>query len=112
MHHAVRMMAGRTPVVAVGVTFSPVPGSYSADDGGMSEVVSYTITASQAVVWTWSRTGSTASANVESGSSAASITFTMLVGSTDRLATFTVNAEGQTWTISLYNTGVGGGGGL
>lgn len=94
---------------ATGVTFTPVAGTYSANDGGASTPVTYTITASAAVVWTWSLSGN-GSANVVSGNSATSITLSQSVGSSNRSGTFTVNANGQTWIITLSTTGDGGGG--
>jgi len=92
-----------------GVTFNPVGGTYNQSDGGLSQAQSFTITATAAVVWTWSKTGSAATCNVVSGNSATSITFTVGVGTSDRSATFTVSAGGKNWTITISTTGDGGG---
>lgn len=91
------------------VTFNPVAGNYYVDDGGISQTVNFAISASQAVVWTWTRTG-TGTCNVVSGNSAVTITFTQTAGLNDRTGTFTVSANGQTWTVTLSTTGGGGGG--
>lgn len=91
---------------AAPITFTPGPGSYSADDGGLGTSVSFTISASSAVTWTWSRTsGSGGSASIASGTSATGITFTLNSGPSNRAVTFTVNADGKTWIISLSTTG-------
>lgn len=87
-------------------TFNPVAGSYSAVDAG-----NYTITASSAVVWTWTVTGSTAGtgATVASGGTASSISLypPNNAGTTNKTATYTVSAAGKTWTIASTTSGSG-----
>lgn len=93
-------------------TFNPVGGTYNQSDGGLMTTQSFTITCTVGgpVVWTWSKTGSAGgTANVVSGNSANSITFTQNVGTGDRSSVFTVSAGGSTWTITLSTTGTGGG---
>lgn len=90
------------------VTFSPVPGSYSAtgDFGGTV----WSVTASQAVTWTWSKTGSVVTANVASGASATGITFSQNQGTFDKTSTVTLDASGAgtgSWTITMTNVGSG-----
>ena len=93
------------------ITFTPTPGSYVESDGGLGTSVSLTVSASASVVWTWTRTGDVASSSVPTGGTASSITFTLGADSSDRFTTFTVNADGKSWSISLSTTGSGGGGG-
>lgn len=74
---------------------------------------STTITASRAVTWTYTRTsGSFGSANVTSGSSASSITFSITGNNTFNIRTsvWSVSAnDGSTtkyWTVTVENTGI------
>jgi hypothetical protein len=95
------------------VTFSPVSGSYSADDGGTASSVSFNITTSPSttVTWTWSSSGSTVMSGVTSGGSATGISFTLLNGVADKSSTIICSASGAasgSWTIDLFSTGNGG----
>lgn len=92
------------------ITFSPVAGSYTSSGPSPR---TYTITASAAVVWTWTKTstGPGGTANVTSGSSATSITFTVnaAVGSIVT-HTFSVDAGGKHWDLTITADNSGGGG--
>lgn len=69
-------------------TFSPLAGSYTDGDDGTN---TFTITCSAPAVWTWTRTGSSlGTANVASGGTASSITFSISTTTVDRTSTFTV----------------------
>lgn len=95
-----------------GLTYSPNPGSYSDDEVGTA---TYTVYASAAVVWTWSRTAGTAGAVTDqngaaftSGGTANSLTFT-ISGTTTvaRSSTFSVQSGGNTWTITVTGEATG-----
>lgn len=81
-------------------TFNPAPGTYTRDDGG-SGSVSFQITASQSVAWSWSTTGNVPNSNVTNGGSAASITFTLVGGAKDKSCTITLTVGTNHWTINL-----------
>jgi hypothetical protein len=92
-----------------GVTFNPVPGTYN---NGLD---TFSVTASSAVVWTWTKTGSTgrnSTVPTTSGTSATSFSTTQ----TDTLAgastvcTIALSANGSTWNITVTSPGGGGGG--
>lgn len=98
-----------TNTASTGATYTPAPGTYSASDTGS---VSYTIGASASVPWTWSFSGNNVTADVVSGDSATSITFTLNATlSADHAATVTVNSGGNSWTLNLTAWASGGGGG-
>lgn len=86
--------------------FQPMGGAYSDDEIGTA---SYTITASSPVVWTWTKTsGIAGTANVASGSSASSITFSVSgTPSATKSQTFNVSAGGQSWTITVTGEATG-----
>jgi hypothetical protein len=97
---------------AAAVTFSPVAGTYSVDDGGFSSSVSFDITASASVTWTWSTVGSVVSSTVTSGSAATAISFTLGVAAADKSSIVTCSASGAgsgSWTINMATTGTGTG---
>lgn len=93
-------------------TFDEPPGTYSVDDPGHTGAASFTINASAAVVWNWTKVsgGPIVHASVASGSSATSITFSIAIGSGTASGQFAVSAGGESWTVNLSATAPGGGG--
>lgn len=100
-----------------GATFSPAGGTSSGSPMALSDwrsgggTAQVTITCSQAAVWTYSRSGTYGSANVASGGSATSITFSLSnSGYTVRESTWTVSGTvgGTTryWVVTLTNDGL------
>lgn len=85
--------------------FNPVPGAYTRTRRVPN---SYTITATQPVVWNWSSTGDLPTSNVANGDTASSITFTL---STIGESFITVTVGANTWTLDLTATEPPSGGG-
>lgn len=82
------------------VTFNPVPGSYF--NNGLNGS-SLGVSASKAVVWTYSITGS-ATATVVSGGTAAGITFSNSKGQSASInLTATVDGQSYSWDLTLGN---------
>ena len=102
------------PDSAVNITFSPPGGTagapYDYSDFSDSGPVSFTITASSAVNWYYTRTGLGAT-SVANGASASSITMTQVQGTNDRTGTWNVYASDGTsnkyWTVTLDTVGTG-----
>lgn len=104
---------GTWKLASASVTYTPVPGTYSASD---IYTVSYTLTASVPVVWTFSLPPNV-TATITSGTSATSVTFTLPaqppvnVGESYVTRTRTVNvtatASGQASTFNLNLTALG-----
>lgn len=94
-----------------GIAFTPSPGSYQVNDGYSA---SFQIRCTQAAVWTWSRSGSTAYNSTTPASGGSSTTFTTTQNPTNlskpTSATVTVYAtvggvQYGPWTISLRANG-------
>jgi hypothetical protein len=93
------------PLAPVVLGFDPVPGAYS-DTGAHN--ATFTLTATQPVVWNWSSTGNVPSATVPNGGTATSITFSLSASTVEKTSHITVTVGGDTWTIDLDATGTGG----
>lgn len=88
--------------VAHPLIFNPVPGAYNRSH---RFTVSYTITATQPVVWNWSSTGDLPTSSVVSGGTASAITFTLsTIGDT----IITVTVGDNVWTLTLTATETSG----
>jgi hypothetical protein len=88
-----------TSTATTGATYTPAAGSYNASDVGS---VSYTVSASVAVPWTWSATVTAGlTASLASGASGTAITFTLTTGLSDRSTTVSLQSGGKTWTLNL-----------
>jgi hypothetical protein len=84
------------------LTFSPVPGSYSATSSP-GQPVSFIINASAPVVWNWSVTGSLVSSNVANGGTSNSITFSLSKAGlvVDKVSDISVSVDANAWSIEL-----------
>lgn len=96
-----------TSTASTGATYTPAAGTYNASDVG---TVHYTVSASASVPWTWSASNTVGlSANVASGASGTSITFTMVAPlHSDRSTVITLQSGGKTWTLNLTAYASGG----
>lgn len=83
-------------------TFTPAPGAYAAD-------YEFTVTASQSVVWNWTKTGFLPTSTVPNGGSGTSITFSLTPGSFEKETTITLTQGTRTWTITLSAAATGPG---
>src|SRR5690242_15341126 len=104
MKAAIALMAGlgAIPKGPPPLAFDVPDGTYSVDN---VNAASFTINATEPVVWTWSKAplSVTVSSNVISGDTASSITFTLTTdanGATQN-ATVTAHSGDHTWTINL-----------
>lgn len=90
-----------------GPSFTPAPGTYSAEDTGSAY---FTVTASEAVTWTYAKSV-TVVASHPNGSVTTAITFSVSAGVTDKSGTIDLTAtkDGVTynWTIDLTAYGTG-----
>jgi phage tail sheath gpL-like len=98
-------------LVEAGLSFNPVPDTYNRTHRSN---VSFTITATQPVVWNWSAIGDLPTSSVPNGGTASSITISLSAsGSDTKDSTVTVTTGENVWTLNLTSTGalvLGGGG--
>lgn len=89
------------------LTFSPNPGTYSRSST-YPNAVGFTISASQAVIWTYSHTGDAPTFSVSSGQSSTSINMSLQPSQTvDKSCTINLLANGTySWTINFQTFGL------
>jgi hypothetical protein len=95
-----------------GLTFTPPPGSLY-NKGGANSAGAQTVTASQAVTWTYTKSLNITT-NTASGTTTTSITFSTTSANTSGTVSLTATVNGQSylWDITLDGGNVAGGGGV